>query len=162
MLKMKRGILSALLFLTSMYIPLSTFAIDLESEKKAPIKEMYELQERCGKQAEDFFQTDFLVSRFRDNQFKGSVDYTIHYNRKLNKCFIVIRAHFLYETIEEMENPSSVDIGDRLIDVNEKREYGCLIKTVTEQQPLVCWVRDAFKCNLESEWESLVKPFMEE
>ena len=159
---MKRSILSALLFLTSMYIPLSTFAIDLESGEKAPIKKVYELQEQCGKQAEDFFQADFLVSRFRDNQFKGSVDYIIHYNKKLNKCFIVIRAHFLYESIEEMQKPSSVEIGNRLIDVNEKREYGCLIKTVTEQQPLVCWVRDAFKCNLESEWESLVKPFMEE
>jgi hypothetical protein len=47
-------------------------------------KEIYELQERCGKRAEEIFEKDFPKS-----ERKGLELFENHYSVRLNKCFML-------------------------------------------------------------------------
>jgi hypothetical protein len=47
-------------------------------------KEIYELQERCGKRAAEVFDQDFPK-----DQRKGLENFENHYNVQLNKCFLL-------------------------------------------------------------------------
>jgi hypothetical protein len=47
-------------------------------------KEIYELQERCGKSAADMFEKDFPK-----DERKGLESFENHYNIRLNKCIIL-------------------------------------------------------------------------
>jgi hypothetical protein len=49
----------------------------------APNKEEYELQERCGKGAKEYFKDNFSYTEQNITSF-----YRNHFNKKLNKCFI--------------------------------------------------------------------------
>jgi len=52
----------------------------------ASTKEEYELQERCGKRAEEIFRIEY-----RNGNKAGKMsNYTNHYNRKLNRCFVIV------------------------------------------------------------------------
>lgn len=63
-------------------------------------KVAYELQERCGKRAEEVFK----------GTYSYAVTYECHYNMKLNKCIMLI-----------------VTPGYKsLVDVNEHQEYGTI------------------------------------
>jgi hypothetical protein len=65
-------------------------------------KELYQLQEQCGKSSEEYYKKNY----------GGEGWYTSHYNKKLNKCFISYR------------NLSS---GFGLIDIQEHKPIGgCL------------------------------------
>jgi hypothetical protein len=97
----------------------------------------YKLQKQCGEDSEKFFK----------RQYKEYVDslnifYQNHYNKKLNKCFIIV-------------NRSSPTFRT-LFDVNESKIYGMFSSGGGS-----CFVLDK-KCNDEKEFDSLVKPYMEE
>lgn len=52
----------------------------------------FELQGRCAKDARDWFNGNYIAtSREKDTQF---LDFTDHYNAKLNKCLIVVEYHY--------------------------------------------------------------------
>jgi hypothetical protein len=76
-------------------------------------KEQYELQERCGKDAAEFFQ------RF-DKGYPPAVSFTNHYNPDLNGCFVLVnRTRF--------ESGKGVTwIEWNLWDVNENRQVDVL------------------------------------
>jgi hypothetical protein len=48
-----------------------------------------------------------------------------------------------------------------LIDINEKKEYGTYNKFSSDKNPSSCVVAEK-DCSTDAEWESLLKPFMEE
>jgi len=97
------------------------------------VKEEYELQERCGKTCEEYFLS----------HYDGKGFYTNHYNKKMNKCFMLI---------------NTIDDSYWLKDIHEKRNYGFYFYTGKD---LTCEVF-GIKCKSKSDWDLLVKSYMEE
>ena len=111
------------------------------SISKTTSKEDYELQEQCGKRSEEFFRKKFKYSKPFLHQN--------HYNKKLNKCFILARY---------------LDEQKYLYDVNENKRYGVFYKnpsTPKEIDFVLCEVLEK-ECKSVSEFDSLVKPYMKE
>jgi hypothetical protein len=111
-------------------------------------KNLYELQERCGKRAAEVFEREYSPPVSDDKDGQTLFNYENHYSARLKKCFFLEIA-MSYE--REEEKPGSKIM--RLYDLNDNREYG--------STPLACVVRGK-NCQSESEWRQLVKPFMEE
>ena len=84
-------------------------------------KEIYELQERCGKRAEQIFEKDFPVA-----ERKGLEQFENHYNIRLNRCFIL-----------EENTTHSIKILT-LIDVNDNKSYGSFSPPSCEVQNVPC------------------------
>jgi hypothetical protein len=117
-------------------------------------KEDYELQERCGKRAEERYKQEVGNPVSSDKDSTYLINYTNHYNKRLNKCFMLI-------TTNSYPKDKSRDIITikTLIDINENKEYGNLVKI--KNAIMTCEVANK-QCKSENEWENLVRPFMEE
>jgi len=101
-------------------------------------KEGYDLQEKCGKRCEEFSKN------YKEKYSLNKLSYTSHYNKKLNKCFILLESFKIY-------NHHS------LWEVNENKEYG-----FNEFGNIpTCWVIEK-KCKSTEEWDTLVRPLMTE
>jgi hypothetical protein len=114
-----------------------------------PNKQLYELQERCGRQAAEAFQREYGPGADREDE-QTLFHYENHYSARLNKCFFL--------EIAVSHKPTSSKIM-RLFDLNENKVYGTFVSGPTE--PLACAVRGK-GCQSESEWRQLLKPFMED
>jgi hypothetical protein len=102
-------------------------------------KENYELQERCGIRAADFFKENR-----RENIGKYKIFlYRNHYNKRLNKCFI----HEVFSTT--VDDPCIMEV---IYDVNEHFIYGSCGKDSTEKEK---------DCEARA-WKTLIKETMEE
>jgi len=114
-----------------------------------PDKVLYELQERCAKQAADFFETKF-GGKHHVAQGEGTMlqDYENHYNPRLNKCF------FLYAGDYLSSNKTGFSTL-QLYELNEHKQYG----TFTSRSD--CSVLDR-ACRSQQEWRELTKPFLED
>ena len=126
----------------------------------APIKEEYELQERCGKRAEERFKEGYGNSIVSNGD--GTVimsNYTNHYNRKLNKCFVLVMSTSIPKDKTTREK-YGISTDKTLWDLNENKEYGGFFK-FSKHALMRCDVLEKH-CNSENEWDSLVKPYMEE
>ena len=99
-------------------------------------KDDYELQDKCKKSSEELFNREWKNIEHSS--------YQNHYNKKLNKCFIVVK-HFDANEVY-------------LYDVNENNIYGGFQKYENSTK---CYVLEK-KCNSEEEWDKLVKPYMED
>jgi len=97
-------------------------------------KDDNDLQEICKTGCDEYF---------RKQAFPGS-SYQSHYNKKLNKCFILI---------EEVKKPSK-----DLYNINESIHYGMFFH---DRDGIYCNVLET-ECKSEKEWDSIVKPYMEE
>jgi hypothetical protein len=112
------------------------------------VKEEYELQEHCKKSAVEFVQ-----AQYKDWAGGMVTNYTNHYNRKLNKCFV--KATFV-------RNEGFVQTTKTLWDINENNRYGEVVSGLFHPgTPIVCEMLGKW-CKSESEWNSLAKPYMEE
>jgi len=72
----------------------------------------YQLQKQCKKDSEKFFK--------KDNNDLSIRSYKNHYNKKLNKCFILIddenvNTKFLYDVKENKRYGATVDLGDKIL-----------------------------------------------
>ena len=124
------------------------------SVSKITPKDDYELQEKCGKRCEEYFKKDY------DNGFdkNGISNYTYHYNKKLNKCFILINSiEFIRKVEDKYENITI----KTLFEFNENKEYGSLVLFGKNIKTDSCLVLDK-SCKSEQEWNLLVVPYMEE
>lgn len=122
--------------------------------------EEYELQERCGKGAVEFFKKYYGGQRYYEDSNDNS-SYTNHYNKKLNKCFILLKTDSIPRNETELQkNGITRDIG--LWDINESKRYGQFFQfSNLDKEPTFCNVSGKH-CNSETEWDALVKPYMEE
>ena len=106
----------------------------------------YKLQEMCSKRAKEVFE-----------EVKGSGwnNYSNHYNKKLNKCFIVERG---YDALGGLVNV----LNDVMRFHSPTIRYGAfLAHSEIPGKVLYCYVENK-KCKDWLEWDSLVKPYMEE
>ncbi|MGC9964284.1 MAG: hypothetical protein ABSE08_02645 [Syntrophobacteraceae bacterium] len=133
---------------------------DIPKSKGVSSKEAYELSEKCAKFAAEKFKQGFTqegCKREEDGMYCST--YSNHYSPKLNKCFMLIRT---------MYHPKDKDAGvgnmKSVLDIHENREIATLYvdqKANFNWKTLDCRVQDQ-DCKSESEWDVLVKPYMED
>lgn len=132
------------------------------NDRKSPqttatsLKEKYELQERCGKRAAEKFKDEYGNGTLNTEDGFTRTNYRNHYNQKLNKCFILVTSIFLPNKEKE-----SVSEQFQLDDVNENNDYGSFFKFNKNARPDICHLSGT-ACESKEQWESLLKPFMED
>ena len=117
-------------------------------------KEVYELQEKCGKRCEEYFKKEII-----DKGIGGGIwKYENHYNIKQNKCIML--AIFYESKIGDFKHGTM----KKVIDVNENKGFGIFVYSCEEKNKCVVDMCEIMgnKCNSEKEWDLLVKPYMEE
>ena len=115
-------------------------------------------QEQCGKRSNEYFNKEYGNGIINGGDGERLIsNYTNHYNNKLHKCYILITST---EFIRNMENKIENIRMKTLFDLNENKEYGSLIQFENNNKPINCRILEKY-CNLEKEWDSLVKPYME-
>lgn len=101
------------------------------------------LQESCTKSVNEFINNN-------KECFYGPIrNYTNHYNKKLNKCFVSLVGSY----------NGGDTFGYVLTDVNENKDYGMYGQFNGKTRD--CYVGDV-SCVSESEWKVLIRPYMEE
>jgi hypothetical protein len=127
-----------------------------------PNKEQYELQERCGKRAEQVFKNDnpgqsagVVLTNTDDGQ--TITTYQNHYSATLNKCFYLM----ITTGVNYKKQPQYTTKLMTLFDLNDNKEYGTFFKRSDSSVPTHCNVQQKI-CHSESEWQELLKPYMEE
>lgn len=123
-------------------------------------KEEQQLQEWCGESAGNYFKRFYGTGYYKSSDSTNIYYYESHYNRKLKKCFVLLKGEFIPHNTEDKEM-HGITTSKELWDSNETTLYGCFLKFNKFKKPLKCVVlgRD---CNSENEWDSLVKPYMGE
>lgn len=126
----------------------------------ASVKEDYELQEKCGKRAEEVFKKE--VGGYVQKNGNGNLtftNYNNHYNKTLNKCFFFTTSTSTFK--DDKNNKISTIIIKDLYDLNENKQYGSFTRHSSLGAPMECRVLEK-RCNSEAEWDALVKRYMEE
>jgi hypothetical protein len=126
-------------------IALLSLVLATEAEAQTPT-EKYELSERCGVRAADFFARDWKQSP----SYKAN--YENHYNVRLNKCFYI-------EIINMYERGKDPLRSMTLYDLHENRQIGLYVKS--GDLIVSCSAQQRY-CRSEQEWRALIKPFMED
>lgn len=118
-------------------------------------KEISDFRERCRKSAEEFF-TGRFGSGIRYDDFGQRIDtYTNHYNEKLKKCFILIDTVIIPNyKIFRTSNAKT------LLDIYKDTYYGSY-GIARDGSVNLCEMLKK-ECQSVSEWDALVKPYMEE
>jgi hypothetical protein len=118
-----------------------------------PNKVLYELQERCGKRAEELFRRKYGPG---DSKYGMLFNYENHYSVRLKKCF------FLEIAVSHDKGKLTATKDMRLFDLNKNKEYGLYMDGICDGcGPISCKVQGKV-CRSESEWRQLLKPFMED
>lgn len=115
-----------------------------------------ELSEQCGKLVARLFQDNWGDGKTTDGGARGRFEG--HYNRKLNKCFLLRTVSGVYRNDEQRRNVRLES--EQLFDANENKNYG-QFGNYHDNLPLTCWVQGT-RCRSKEEWDRLIKPFMEE
>ncbi len=133
----------------------ATACLSIGSVRAEPNKVLYELQERCGKQARETFRSGWGGHVVNSTGWQTIANFENHYNVRLDKCFYIeMSTTYPPKTKHDKANEHF-----RLFDLNENKEYATYDHT--EGLPLLCYVGDR-GCTTKEEWRALVKPFMEE
>jgi hypothetical protein len=128
-----------------------------EEVKKAQASTEYDLQAKCSRDARAWFNENW--NRDKDTQL---LDYTNHYNRAQNKCFILVEYHYsLADGSSWMMDMSLTNVyeNDRLGNVSVS--HMIRFKPVVETEQIVgsCEVVGT-KCKDVDEFNRLVQPYM--
>ncbi|HVN98025.1 MAG TPA: hypothetical protein VMT62_16465 [Syntrophorhabdaceae bacterium] len=133
--------------------------------------EEYGLQERCHKSSIEWYRNTWGEQSVAKNDDGSStiIYYTNHYNRKLNKCLVLQEIIYLSKD----ENDFTL-VNKDLLDINENNKvYGhCIFRAdrtnpkdlslfVMKGNKTICLVSD-IECHSVSEWDKMIKPYMEE
>ncbi len=118
-----------------------------------------ELQEQCMKRSKEYFNKEYGNGIINgENGERLISNYTNHYNKKLNKCYILITST---EFTRNMENKIESIRIKMLFELNENKGYGSLIQFENNNKPINCRILEKY-CKSEKEWDLLVKPYMED
>ena len=121
-----------------------------------PNKVQYELQERCGKRAEDSFRREYGNGISNTETGQNITSFQNHYSATLNKCFFLE----IVTSVNYKETPKNMSTMMTLFDLNDHKEYGEYFKRSQDSIPFICTVQDQI-CHSEAEWRELLKPYME-
>jgi hypothetical protein len=123
-----------------------------------PNKDLYDLQERCGRRAEEVFERTYkpLIEIKAEQQVL--YNFENHYNPRLNKCFFLLT--WTNWQVQQGKPPQQGVKTMLLIDLNDNRQYGDFVEHGFQGAVFTCEARGK-QCRSEQEWRELIKPFME-
>ena len=147
---MKRNGLMSLLavFFTIVILSIAGCDQNPSTEKSSvpdnDLSDQYVLMENCGNRSEAWFKSH------QQNYPGDKLIFTNHYNTRLNTCFIYITSFQSggYQTLN-------------LTNVYEDRKYGSCVGVVGQEDDYSCDFLDQ-DVKGKKEWDSLVKPYMED
>jgi hypothetical protein len=129
--------------------------------KRGQVIADYDLQAKCSKDARTWFNENW--SRDKDTVL---LDFTNHYNKKLNKCFILVEYHYN----SHFAGPGGSSWTNRmtLSDVHENVEYGTFAENhythwkpeVTTYDEVITCEGPPQKCKTTEEFNGFVRPYM--
>jgi hypothetical protein len=135
---------------------------ELQAEiKKGQATANYDLQAKCSKDAREWFNEHW--TRDKDTIF---LDFTNHYSKAMNKCFIVTEFHYYASFLEKGSWMNDID----LTDVYENNKYGNFTEKHEvflkpeyhfEEHVQECQVNE-LKCKTLEEFRSLTKQYMDQ
>jgi hypothetical protein len=124
------------------------------------------LQEKCAEGAKKFFfeRINFYGGtwgRFSNESGHGWNKFESHYNKKLDKCFILIE-NMLTPKNKKEDDPIYYSI--ELFDVFGGKEYGCFWREQYKNfnWPVTRCEVGTQKCTNEQEFKTLIRPYLEE
>jgi hypothetical protein len=127
-----------------------------------PNKEQYDLQERCGKRAEQMFKSDnpgqaggSVITNTEDGQ--NITNYQNHYSATFNKCFYLL----ITTSVNFKQKPAYTMTLTTLFDINDNREYGSFFKRSDNNIPVQCNIQQKV-CHSEGEWRDMLTPYVDE
>jgi hypothetical protein len=124
-----------------------------EKPEKASTKSDFDLQEKCSKASKDYFEKNKRLNYSFE-------DYSNHYNKRQNKCFILVQGGELSEAMTMRDK--------YLTDVFENKDiadWSHIIpkgKKGSEVEATCKFLDGDMRSCSESEFDSFVKPYMEE
>ncbi len=119
------------------------------------IIEEYELQERCGRRAEEIFRKDWGKGMAQTGGAIFEGNYNSHYNKKQNKCFYLIWSTATTRKGKEQSTTRSAVV----YDINRNKEYGSFSQLESDPSPSRCYVLSN-SCRSRQEFDKLVEPLM--
>jgi hypothetical protein len=126
-------------------------------------KELYDLQDRCGKRAAEIFIRDYggsppVYSHGSTKNINTTFIYTYrnHYSQRLNKCFYMLQTRIQFKSGGETGETLTLE----LLDVNENNQYGLFIGS-EGHIPTSCEILQK-KCSSQDEWLNLASPYLDE
>ena len=132
--------------------------------RAAPDKVAYELQERCGKQASAEFRREFGAAGVPVTQSGKTTlhNFQNHYNSKLNACIYLLRSSG-FNAVRGKKPGESTGAYEMqaLFDLNENREIASYFKFADSKAYMDCRVGGK-ACQSKEEWESLIRPYLED
>ena len=108
---------------------------------------------RCGKQCDEYFKQQHGQGMFDNREGAGTVSFKYHYNKKLNKCLILLDENGYKRSVDKLYRIKT------LMDVNEKKKLGSFSDIIGLSTD--CNVLEK-KCNSEDQWDELINPYMKE
>lgn len=132
-------------------------SVPIVSTMAAPdLRSDYELREKCGRDAREWFQHFFGNGQSHTKDFSSS-NYTNHYNAKSNRCFALVTS---FSTMRDDKTKQMKSADDRhLVDINENNDVGSYFKFSDMSQPMQCAFGERH-CASQGEWEATVAPLM--
>ena len=117
----------------------------------------YDLQAKCSKDAKTWFDVNWSGTRDADTKL---LDYSNHYNKKQNMCFILVEYHYGEHVGASWMNDMT------LWNVYENSKYGSFtenhiitFKSDARDMVLECEVYGA-KCKTGDEFNNLIRPYL--
>jgi hypothetical protein len=118
-----------------------------------PDKVAYELQERCGLRAAQWFKSEFGNGVENTKEGQAVTSFRNHYSSKFNKCIVLtIRTGYNYK-----QKPKGTSTMEILIDFNENNELGSFYQS---DQFVNCTLGDK-SCASHAQWQELIKLYLE-
>jgi hypothetical protein len=128
------------------------------------LTQTYELREKCGRDAREWFQHAHPDTYTREVLGKTTertqVSYENHYNEKRNRCFVVVREDY---SASYPGQPTEGSVSMTLLDVNENKELGSVYDPWPSKSDVQheCTVADQ-KCTSRDAWVQLAAPYMKQ
>lgn len=131
-----------------------TSAVTLAPAARAPAAPLSNAQSRerseeCGRRSREAFQREWKEVAAAPGEAPARVDFTNHYNAKLDACFYQLTVSHSAERSRKL-----------LFEVGEREPYGEYASPQPDS-PLVCRVEHLY-CGSSGEWDVLVAPYMED
>ncbi len=126
-------------------LPLTAFSSSIMADE--------EFRERCEKRSGEWFEKNHGSGYSMIKGFMIMSHYRNHYNKKMKKCFILTNTNY-YDTNRKDETYRNLTLSD----VNENIYYGSFLITGAKTEGKLL----GSALGSENEWDSLVKPYMDE
>ena len=143
--------------MTKIFLLLFTLSLSLPRFAWAdPDKGVYELQERCGRRATEWFKAEYGNGVTNSKEGQTLSNFRNHYNARLNKCFVLLMSTSISHKRTATGQIASTTI-ETLFDLNDNNEYGSFAQV--QSQVMSCYVQDK-QCSTKDEWQTLINPYL--